>query len=227
MKKSRSEIETELKISLSSEDLEKVFSQFSPKSASGKVTHKYYPRAYYDTDQLDLYHAGVSLRVQYKPGKDGKMGSYEQTVKFELSGAAALDKGVLYRKECKDGLSGPKPDMSTVSDPDAAKTLLPFQGMSLRHIFTAAIERRYFNVPVNDSQKSVVELAFDVGDVILQPDGEYHRFYEVEIELKSGDPAAISTMRDRILAAAPSAKVQPLSKSQQGTSLYKSRKPAF
>jgi hypothetical protein len=87
----KTEVEAELKIRLSQHDLEEVFKTLSKKAAV--ISHKYLPRAYYDTDDLGLYNAGRSLRVQYKPGKEGKLGGYEQTVKVELppaNDAAAL-----------------------------------------------------------------------------------------------------------------------------------------
>ena len=224
MKKSRSEIETELKISLSREDLERVFDHFSQKPNAGRIEHKFLPRAYYDTAGLDLHAAGLSLRIQYKPGKSGKLGSYEQTVKFEFGvGQDALIEGAMQRKECKNQLSSPQPDMEAVVDADAVNAITPFKNKSLKHIFTAAIERRYFNLPV---ARGTVELAFDIGEIILQPSGANHPFAEIEIEVKAGSPAIIAAVRDKILKLAPSAKVQPLSKSQQGTQLFmQAKKP--
>lgn len=223
MKKSRSEIETELKISLSREDLERVFDHFSQKPAAGRIEHKFLPRAYYDTVGLDLHEAGLSLRIQYKPGKSGKLGSYEQTVKFEFGLNDGLIEGAMQRKECKNQLSSPQPDMEAVVDADAVNAITPFKNKSLKHIFTAAIERRYFDMPV---ARGTVELAFDIGEIILQPSGANHPFAEIEIEVKAGGPAIIAAVRDKILKLAPSAKIQPLSKSQHGTQLYKdSKKP--
>lgn len=212
----------ELKIKLSSKDLERVFKTFSKKIKKPDIEHKYLPRAYYDTTDLLLHKNNISLRVQYKPGKDGKMGSYEQTVKFEMPPGKKLSRGALLRKECKNLLKSPAPDLSTVVDTEAAKATNPFINKKLVHIFTAAIERRYFNIPVSTaSGKGVVEVAFDVGDIIVTHNGRHYPFFEIEIEMKSGDPSAIDEIKKRIMDMAPSAQIQPYSKSAQGSMIYK------
>lgn len=219
---SRSEVEQELKISLSVQDLERVFKAFSSGVDKGDISHKYLPRAYFDTPDLQMHAQGISLRVQYKPGKKGKLGSHEQTVKFDLPGDAARVDGALYRKECKDGLSSAHPDLAAISDADAKARIAPFKDKSLKHIFTAAIERRYFNVEAGKGKEwGEVELAFDVGDISLPETGDSQKFAEIEIEIKKGSAQAIHQIRDRILAIAPSAKVQTDDKSAQGARLYR------
>jgi inorganic triphosphatase YgiF len=220
-RKHHEEIEQEIKIRLSAEDLEKVFNVLSHKLDSDDIAHKYLPRDYYDTDALDLHQHSISLRMQYKPGKGKGVGNHEQTVKFELPPGGDIVDGALYRKECKDETPGHAPDLALVSDREARKAVKPFLGKPLRHIFTAAIERRFFEVEAGHGKdKGTVEVAFDVGEIILQSDGSRHAFHEIEIERKSGSAAAIARLRDRILEIAPSAKLQPLSKSQQGSALY-------
>lgn len=219
---SRSDVEQELKISLSVEDLERVFKVFSSDVAKGDITHKYLPRAYFDTPDLQMHEKGISLRVQYKPGKKGKLGSHEQTVKFDLPPDAGRVEGALYRKECKDGLPSAQPDLAAISDADAKQRIEPFKNKSLKHIFTAAIERRYFNIEAGKGKEwGEVELAFDVGDISLPDRGDSQKFAEIEIEIKKGSAQAIHQVRDRILAIAPSAKIQTDDKSAQGAKLYR------
>ena len=219
---SRSEIEQELKISLSVQDLERVFKEFSFDVPKGDITHKYLPRAYFDTPDLQMHAEGISLRVQYKPGKKGKLGSHEQTVKFDLPPDAAQVDGALYRKECKDVLNAAQPDLSAVSDAEAKARIAPFKNKSLKHIFTAAIERRYFNVEAGKGKDwGEVEVAFDVGDISLPDTGDSQKFAEIEIEIKKGSPRAIHKIRDRILAIAPTAQVHTDAKSAQGAKLYR------
>lgn len=226
----KSEDELELKISLSVEDLEKVFKAFSSEVGKSDIAHKYLPRAYFDTPALEMHDAGISLRVQYKPGKKGKLGSHEQTVKFDLPPAAGRVADALYRKECKDLVEGPQADLSRVSDAEADGKIEPFKGKSLKHIFTAAIERRYFNVEAGKGKEwGEVELAFDVGEILLPETGESQKFAEIEIEVKDGNPEAINKIRERIFKIAPSARVQADAKSAQGAKLYRAaqaRKPA-
>lgn len=222
VKPHKSEIEQELKISLTAEDLEKVFKAFAAEVSKGDISHKYLPRAYFDTPDLDMYAAGVSLRVQYKPGNKGKLGSHEQTVKFELPPDAEKVAEALYRKECKDAVDAAQPDLTRVSDAEAAEKIKPFKDKTLKHIFTAAIERRFFNVEAGKGKHwGKVELAFDVGEISLPETGETRKFAEIEIEAKDGSAEAIHKIRDRIMAIAPSAKVETEAKSAQGSRMYK------
>lgn len=220
MTKSRSENELELKISLSGKNLEKVFSHFSARLPKTKIRHKYLPRRYYDTVNLDFQQRGISLRVQYKKGIGGKLGSFEQTVKMEQP----PDKSVadaLQRRECKNLLSGRCPDLASITDAEVYSRVKNINNSGLVHIFTASIERRYFNaVSDKKGQKGVVELAFDAGEITVASGGKGTKFFEIEIERKRGSAKAINAIRDKILAIAPSAKIQKQSKADIGGRLF-------
>jgi len=213
----KSEIEIELKISLSRKDMEKVFRALSQKGGATEVLHKYIPRAYYDTPDLRLYRNGLSLRVQYKPGKSGRLGGYEQTVKLEVPQRSSLGEAVLSRMECQDSLRTHEPSFAAVTDPRAKAALKPFKTKKFMHIFTAQIERRFFEMKLRDG---TVEIAFDAGKIILAGGNAHQDFSEVEVEIKRGEPELIDIVKREILRLAPSAKVQPLSKAAQGSRLY-------
>lgn len=217
MAKSRTENELELKISLSKGDLEKVFAHFAGRIPKSEIKHKYLPREYYDTTNMDLYQRGVSLRVQYKKGVGGKLGSFEQTVKLEQKPEATVA-DALQRRECKNFLPNRRPDLSAVDDAETKSKIKGIKNSELVHIFTASIERRYFNV-VSDKkgEKGVIELAFDVGEITTLFDGKSSEFFEIEIERKQGSAKAINTLRDKIMSLAPSAKIQKLSKAELGS----------
>lgn len=220
--KTQVEDEQEVKIVLSKGDLEKVFNALVREHAPRHIDHKYLPRHYYDTPNLDLDQNGLSVRVQYKMGKGGAVGGNEQTVKIDISQGATLAGGALFRREIKNPMSSHAPDLSIVTDKDAKAALKPHLGKPLKHIFTAAIERRYFEIESGKGRhKSTVEVAFDVGEIILPHNDSHTPFYEIEIERKSGDADGINRLRDQILALAPSAKVQPDPKSRQGTEAYR------
>ncbi len=221
----RSEDEEEVKIKLSKRDLEKVFNAVSKKFAPPKIDHKYMPRAYWDTPQLELDQNKVSVRMQYKEGKQGAIGGHEQTVKFDLSHANPLAKGAVFRREIKDMMPDHEPDISIVTDAKAKTALAPFVGKRLKHVFTAAIERRYFEAEIGHGKhKGTVEVAFDVGEIILPHNGRRYPLYEIEIEKKRGSRDAIDRMVEMIMDIAPSAEIQPLSKSQQGSRHYRRSK---
>ena len=220
------EVEQEIKIQLSREDLERVFSKLSAEVKTKDIGHKYLPRQYFDTSDLMLHAKHISLRVQYKPGAKGTLGSYEQTVKFELIPQKALVKGMLLRKECKDAIGSPHPDLSAIADSQAVDIIKPFKNKKLIHIFTAAVERRMFNLEVGKGKKrGTVEVAFDVGNIILAENGKHYPFSEIEIELKKGSDAAITAVQEKIMKLAPSAYIKSYtSKADVGCRIYKKYK---
>lgn len=218
----KSEDEQEVKIKLSKGDLEKVFNVLSKKLAAKDIDHKYMPRAYWDTPALELDQNNISVRIQYKEGKAGDVGGHEQTVKFDLAPKSTLAKGAVLRREIKDMMPDHEPDISVVTDAKAKAALNPFLHKRLKHLFTAAIERRYFELEVGHGRKKgTVEVAFDVGQIILPHNGRRYPLFEIELERKSGSKDAIDKLRAQIMAIAPSAEIQPLSKSRQGSRLYK------
>lgn len=225
--KHRAEDEQEVKIKLSKGDLEKVFNALSRKYAPGYLDRKYMPRAYYDTPALELEDAGISVRVQYKEGKGKDVGGYEQTVKFDLEPQdGAVAKGAVLRREIKDRMPDHAPDLSVVKETKAAALLKPFLHRRLVHVFTAAIERRYFEVEAGHGKhKGTVEVAFDVGEIILPHNGRHYPIYEIELEKKSGSADALEELTAEIFKLAPTAELQPLSKAQQGGRHYRRSRP--
>jgi len=217
----RVEVEQELKIKLSRQDLEKVFTAFTRKPrVRSTVEHKYMPRAYYDTPDLLLYRHSISLRVQYKPGKSGKVGSYEQTLKYDLP-FSPFTTGVLFRKEIKDPLPTHLPNLRRFVGAEAQAMVKSFKNKKFVHVFTAGIERRSFDLKIgNGKKRGTVEVAFDVGSMIMPVSGKHYPFAEIEVEVKNGNPIAIEAVQKKIMRLARSAKIQPLSKAQQGSRLF-------
>jgi len=221
LRQGKPETEAELKIKLSREDMEKVFKVLSGRGGVSKVSNKFHPRMYYDTPDLQLYKNNLSLRVQYKPGKKGRLGGYEQTIKVELKPDSPLEKGVMLRRECRNDIKNHRPDLATVVDSMARRAIKSFRGKKLVHIFTATIERRLFDMKLkNGKKRGLVEVSFDAGQLILPHDNRHRDFTEIEIEIKRGGREFIGIVKDEILKIAPSAKIQLLSKSDQGSRFY-------
>lgn len=201
---SRVETEIELKIKLSSSDLEKVFAVFS-RTARVKTAAK--TRVYYDTPNLDLHAQGFSLRLE----PDGK------TQTFKMGEGAAAG-GALSRRECKDEVRDGAPSLAAVTDPAARAALAALPSDApLIPVFTADLTRRAFDLEV---EGGTVELAFDTGALVVTGDRARQDFHEIEIELKHGPAAIIEALRAEIFTLAPSAAVQPFSKAAQGVRLF-------
>jgi inorganic triphosphatase YgiF len=217
--------EREVKIRLPRAALEDVFQALTKSAAVRKsVSHKYTPRTYFDTPDLQLYQNGISLRVQYTPGKGGEMGGYAQTVKFDMDKDAPAKPGLFFRKECEAPAPGACPDVALFTDVQAKKLLKPFKNKKMVALFTVAVERRCFNLTVGRGAKSgTVELAFDVGEMILHADNKRYPFSEIELEVMQGSTEAIEIFQEKIMALAPAARVQLYSKAQQGSRLHQKR----
>lgn len=218
----RAEDEQEVKIRLSKTDLAKVFNALNRDYKPGYLDRKYLPRFYYDTPDLLLDQNGISVRLQYKEGKGNAVGGYEQTVKFEITHATKLAKGAMLRREIKDPRADHTPDLKIVRGVHAKAVLKPFLRRKLQHIFTAAIERRYFEVEAGHGRnKGTVEIAFDVGEIILAQNGRHYPFFEIEIERKKGSAEAVDALREEIMKIAKSARIQPHSKGRQGSNRHR------
>ncbi|HYD17208.1 MAG TPA: CYTH domain-containing protein [Patescibacteria group bacterium] len=214
------EIEQEIKLRLPLRDLEQVFRALRKSAIEGKVRHQYLSRAYYDSRDLILYRHNISLRLQYKPGSDGRLGGYEQTVKFDLAPGVGATAGTFFRKECRDALTGAAPSLARISDPEARVRARHFRLKKMEHIFTAAVERRALELVIGRGKaRGRVEIAFDVGEIILST-GKRYPFSEIEIEMIAGDSSALSRVAEKILKLAPKARLQSLSKAQQGSRLF-------
>ena len=220
IQKNKSEIETELKIKLSPKDMEKVFRTLVKKEGASKISHQFTPRIYNDTPELLLHQKKISLRVQYNPGKNGHLGSHEQTIKIKPIFNSPLVKGVLRRKECRNKLTNHQPDLQSITDREAQEILTPLKCKNLVPVFTAIVERRFFDLSLRTNKNNgIVEIAFDSGYLVLQDNCAYQDFSEIEVELKKGGISLIDIVKNKIMRIAPSARIQTMSKAKQGVQL--------
>ncbi|WP_269715520.1 CYTH domain-containing protein [Caulobacter sp. NIBR2454] len=140
---------------------------------------------YFDTPDRALHRAGCTLRV-----RSGKGGS-KQTFKRETSD------GTMARDEWETP-SGPEPDAAFLKDTPAHDLT---GGRPLVPLFKVANRRRSGLLHLDGG---VVEVALD--DAVVEAGGRSQPFCEIELELKSGDPAALGMAADRLksLALKPS-----------------------
>ncbi|TNE30139.1 MAG: CYTH domain-containing protein [Alphaproteobacteria bacterium] len=218
---SDTEHEIEKKILVSPAEMEAVYKKLSKDAVGGKLKTKHRPRAYYDTKKHRLQEQKMALRVQYKEGV-----GYEQTLKYQVAGD---DDAVMSRVEVKDVLGEKlqEPNLALIDDKEAKKRLTGLEGKKLRHIFTADVHRRYFSIPVvvAGEEVGIVELAFDKGAVTHAKDSNRRvKISEIEVELKSGDPAAVDIMCQKILDMAPGAEMSAVSKAEFGYGLDDERR---
>jgi inorganic triphosphatase YgiF len=161
---------------------------------------------YYDTPGLKLYRKQLTLRVR----KQGRM--FVQTVKAEDFAGS----GLLIRREWEDPIASKRPNI------DAPKTgkRLPdsIRRQDLRSVFTTSVTRTVIEIEPNPSTR--IEAAIDEGEIRTADGSRMEPISEIELELESGDPAALFDVALRLLEAAP-VRIQARSKSERGYGLLR------
>lgn len=215
MAEAESNRETELKLAVSPDDMEKLRSSPAIAArATGKAATKTLESTYYDTADRRLAARLVTVRVR-------KVGDrFLQTVK------GAPDRDSLGRAEWECPVDGPTPDLSRVTDAEALDLLGPVGESDLLPLFTTVVERTTQLVTMGkgdadgdaDGESAAgIEIAFDRGD-IRTPDGGSVPISEVELELRSGSPAALYDLALELAKAAP-LRLDPRTKASRGYAL--------
>jgi inorganic triphosphatase YgiF len=155
---------------------------------------------YFDTPDRALRRAGIVLRVRRERGR------FVQTVKA----AGAGDGGLLARGEWEDVVAGDQPDRDA---PRSGEHLPADAFAALRPLFVTDVTRTV--VELHPSPGTCVEAAIDRGEIRLHPDGRSEPISEVELELKSGDPAALYDIALE-LAETAAVRIETPSKSERG-----------
>ncbi|MDB5426652.1 MAG: hypothetical protein JWP23_2370 [Phenylobacterium sp.] len=166
--------EVELKFLCAPEDLGAVLAA----APAGDEESRELISVYFDTADLKLQKAGVSLRVRESDGRR------VQTLKRGDG---------LFREEHEAPIEGLAPDPELGPLPSLTR-----KGADLRPVFNVRVSRRQRTIRYRGAE---IELALDQGEVT---GGEQKRpISEVELELKSGPPSALFALARELSAAAP------------------------
>ena len=155
---------------------------------------------YYDTSDLDLRKAALSLRVRQEDGV------WIQTVKSE-----AAAKGRLGRGEWSSAIAGPAVDLARAMETPARRILKGRQAPPA--LFSVSVERLTLDLRSPDS---LIEAALDRGT--LTAGARSAPVLELELELKSGHPDALFALARRLQAAFPVA-LSVVTKADRGFAL--------
>jgi inorganic triphosphatase YgiF len=195
--------EVELKLVASAADLpelKRALVEMTPVSGSSQSR---LISTYYDTPDLALKHRGLSLRVREQDGR------FIQTVKEGDPGGGDL----LTRGEWEDELAESRPD------PLAAQSgaHLP-DGIAgdLQPLFATDVTRTTFEIEPTPATR--IEAAIDQGEIRAALGGETEPISEIELELKSGEAAALYDVALQLLDVA-AVRIEPRSKSERGYKL--------
>ncbi|MCB4810561.1 CYTH domain-containing protein [Methylovorus menthalis] len=167
---------------------------------------------YFDTPELGLLNAEISLRVR------SMSGGWFQAVKAAGSSVAGLHQ----RMEWEDIINGSSPDFSKITEPALAAI---FADSALRDalqpIFLTDVERTEWQLRMPDG--TALEVALDLGELEVGSDIR-ETISEVEIELKSGDAAQVFSLALALQADIPLT-IENISKAQRGYGHYRTLPP--
>jgi inorganic triphosphatase YgiF len=184
-------MEIELKLLVQPADLERVAAHPAVvQLQAGAARHDALLSVYYDTPDADLAHAGVALRVR-------RIGErWVQTVKGGGGSAAGLHQ----REEYEWALADERPDLALMGEtPMAALVAAAEVRDRLAPVFTTEFDRSAHVIAWPDGTSA--ELALDHGE--LRAADRVDPISEVELELRSGDPARLFDLAQTLLADIP------------------------
>jgi triphosphatase len=166
---------------------------------------------YFDTPELTLARSKSALRLRHTP--DGWL----QT--FKTAGLASA--GMHSRHEWEMPIAGEALEIETLlraCDEPTVAAALRGAAPDLIELFRTNFTRTLWQVA---SHGATIEAAIDQGEVIAEVDGKTRRapILEVELELKSGDEAALHALADELGAHVPGLAPDDISKAQRGYQL--------
>jgi triphosphatase len=173
----------------------------------GKPVTRKLVSIYYDTPDLQLLDADVSLRVRHMSG------GWFQAVKGKGKALAGLHQ----RMEWEDVIAAGHPDFSKITDPALTRI---FDNDALRAaltpIFLTTVKRTEWQLAMPDG--SQIEMALDMGR--LEACGKSEPINEVELELKHGHAARLFELALELQAQVP-LHIENVSKAQRGYGYYR------
>ncbi|MEZ0605847.1 CYTH domain-containing protein [Paraburkholderia sp. IW21] len=166
---------------------------------------------YFDTPELTLANSKSALRLRHTP--DGWL----QT--FKTVGNA--QDGLHSRHEWEMPVASEKLEIDALlreCDEPAAAEALRQAAPALIELFRTNFTRTVWHVELDGAK---VEAAIDQGDVVAEMHGEVRRapISEVELELKSGDEAALNTLAAELGKQVAGLAPDNISKAQRGYQL--------
>ncbi|WP_144138079.1 CYTH domain-containing protein [Paraburkholderia sp. BCC1884] len=166
---------------------------------------------YFDTPQLSLASSKSALRLRHTPE------GWLQT--FKTVGHAK--DGLHSRHEWEMAVAGEKLEIDALlrecDEPEAADALRQ-AAPTLSELFRTDFTRTLWNVELDGAR---IEAAIDRGDVIAEVNGQTRRapICEIELELKSGDEAALHALAAELGKHISGLKPDDVSKAQRGYQL--------
>jgi triphosphatase len=162
---------------------------------------------YYDSQDLKLRRHDLNLRVREVDGQ------HLQTLKFN----DLTDGNFVSRGEWEDVIGSDQPDLTA---PETGPRLHGVIALDeLRPLFKTVVRRTVIELEPRTATR--IEVAIDEGEIRGLDSGAMEPLCEIELELKSGDSAAIYDVAMRLLDVAP-LRIETRSKPERGYELVAS-----
>ncbi|MCP3708169.1 CYTH domain-containing protein [Paraburkholderia sp. CNPSo 3274] len=203
-------IEREIKLALPRDQVDVALRLFETRAGKpGRAIRL--ENIYFDTPALALARAKSALRLRRAPE------GWLQT--FKTVGVA--QNGLHARHEWEMPVAGEALEIDKLlheCDEAGVSTALSDAAANLIPLFRTDFTRTLWTLEVDGAQ---VEAAIDQGEVIAEVNGETRRapICEIELELKSGDEAALHTLAAELTQALPGLAPDDISKAQRGYKL--------
>lgn len=212
-------METELKLKLAAADVARMRAHpLLAELSTAEPREHDLTDTYYDTPALDLWRAGLTLRVR----RDGD--AWIQTVKTATSGSPVLHE----RGEWESRLEGEQPDPADIArqvKPQRLHNILLDPGITgqLQPVFTNTTRRTTWDITLPGGQ--LVECALDSGSIEANGNGRSAQIGELELELKRGNPTRLFELALQLHQDIP-LEVANGSKAARGYALLQDEAPA-
>ena len=173
--------ETELKLELTPQAAEALASGGLPGEAPARLVMR---SIYFDTPRNELAAAGLSLRVREAKGR--------RIPTVKAGGPAA---GMFVRSEWEQEVADDRP---VLDDTTPVAAMLGAKAQEIRPAFEVRVERLLWTIAEDGSE---IELVLDRGEVVAGD--RMSALCEIELELKSGRPAALFALARRLAETTP------------------------
>ncbi|MEK7874947.1 MAG: CHAD domain-containing protein [Pseudomonadota bacterium] len=198
-------IETELKLQIDPRHIARLRGHPLFKRATRRLSHKLYS-VYYDTPDLDLWHAGITLRLRRTAGR------WVQTIK----GGGTVAAGLHQRHEFETGITTPIPDFSAIGSGELAAH---FASPQLRARLKPMIVTEFTRVSSMLAPAPGVTIEASIDHGIIKCGGATESICELELEVKTGPAWRAYQVAMQLLEAAPLL-VEDRSKAERGVALH-------
>jgi len=208
-------MESEIKLSIDAASVTQIKKNPALRaSAVSKPTDREHVDRYFDTEGHTLWKHGFALRVR---------SSGEHHVQTLKGGGSALA-GLHRRTEIESDVASETPDLALFARQlaEALPELAAGAGLQLADepVFVNRSKRTSWMLALADGTH--VEVALDVGE--LQRGEHRAQVRELELEIKSGDPARLFELAQQVHQATP-VRIENVSKAERGYALAQDTKP--